>query len=353
VRIAVLIPAHNEAGSIADTLVAILDQSRPADLVVVAANGCTDDTAEIARQFPVTVLELPRLPHRKSQALNIAWAGYCQDADLVVCLDADTVLTPDALEDWEKEFRDNPLLAGSASKFTVYGKGFLARMQRAEFAQWTDYLLRRKGQISVLSGTASCLDNSVLRTVAKTRQGPWSYDSQVEDFELTYQIRQMGFDCAVSPTVRAYTDSMPSLRALWGQRMKWQAGTVEDLWSFGYNKYTKHDWRMQLFGWLGVLSRLIWFPWIAFVATHGIHFDLRWQVLMILFAASAFRQSFLIPHRDWKDTLLAATLLPNELFGWIRAAWFVKAWFAVIAVRVFKRSRQDRWAAQYIAEGVN
>lgn len=67
-----LIPAYNEAESIAATIEAVLAQTRPADHVVVILNGCTDETATIARRYPVTVMELPRLPHRKSEALNTA-----------------------------------------------------------------------------------------------------------------------------------------------------------------------------------------------------------------------------------------------------------------------------------------
>ncbi|MDQ0824648.1 hypothetical protein QFZ60_000821 [Arthrobacter sp. B2I5] len=72
-RLVVLVPAYNEAGSIGDTLDGLMLQSRPADLVVVIPNGCTDDTAREARKYPVTVMELPRLEHRKSEALNRAW----------------------------------------------------------------------------------------------------------------------------------------------------------------------------------------------------------------------------------------------------------------------------------------
>lgn len=103
-RIVALIPAFNEEDSIAATIEAILAQGRVPDRVVVIPNGCTDRTAEIARCYPVTVLELPSLRHKKSEALNRAWAQYARDADVVVCLDADTVLPPNAVDDWEQEF---------------------------------------------------------------------------------------------------------------------------------------------------------------------------------------------------------------------------------------------------------
>jgi cellulose synthase/poly-beta-1,6-N-acetylglucosamine synthase-like glycosyltransferase len=265
-QIVVLVPAHQEAASIASVLGAVLAQERPADRVVVAANGCTDETAEVARSFgsSVTVIDLPRLQHRKSEALNLAWSEYADDADLVVCLDGDTVLPPNALGDWEKEFSARERLGGSSAKFTIQAGGFLPRMQKAEYSVGIDNALRR-GSTTVLPGAGVMFRGSVLRTIADRpdREGPWSYESATEDFELTYRIREAGWHCGVSGDVRAYTDSMRTVRALWGQRLKWQGGTLEDLFRFGLNRLTLRDWVAQGAGMLNVVTRLLWLTMIS------------------------------------------------------------------------------------------
>ena len=46
--VVVLVPAHNEAGQIAETITSLLTQTRPPDRVVVIADNCADDTADIA-----------------------------------------------------------------------------------------------------------------------------------------------------------------------------------------------------------------------------------------------------------------------------------------------------------------
>jgi glycosyltransferase involved in cell wall biosynthesis len=46
----VLIPAHNEEGSIAHLVHACLDQAYPIDEVIVVADACTDATADRARE---------------------------------------------------------------------------------------------------------------------------------------------------------------------------------------------------------------------------------------------------------------------------------------------------------------
>ncbi|MDQ0121022.1 glycosyltransferase family 2 protein [Pseudarthrobacter sp902506025] len=354
-RVVVLVPAYNEAGSIGATLEGLMLQSRPADLVVVIPNGCTDTTAWEARKYPVTVMELPRLEHRKSEALNRAWQQYAYDADVVVCLDADTVLPPNALAAWECEFigRRAARLGGSSSKFTMQDPGFLSRLQKAEFATWTDTALRRR-QTSVLAGTGCAINNAVLRQIASRddREGPWVYTSQVEDFELTYRIRELGYICQVSPDVRAYTDSMKTIKALWGQRMKWQVGTVEDLLNLGINRLTLRDWGQQAMGLLGVFLKVLWIAVIVLaLALHVFKIILFWWLVPVLFVALDIKRALRIPHRDWKDVLLAATFFPQELFMWLRSGWFLASWCAVLTTKITRR-RIDRWEAQYTAEDI-
>jgi cellulose synthase/poly-beta-1,6-N-acetylglucosamine synthase-like glycosyltransferase len=343
-----LIPAHNEAASIGATIEAILNQDIPPDKVVVIPNGCTDCTAEIARTYPVTVMELPRLEHRKAEALNLAWQEHARDADMVVCLDADTILPPNAVTDWQHELTDNPNLGGSSSKFTMTQPGLLPRLQKAEFSTWTQTALDR-GETHVLAGTGCAIRGSVLREVAARgdREGPWSYTSATEDFEVSYRIRELGYRCQVSPTVRAYTDSMRTVSALWAQRMKWQSGTIQDLKTFGVNRLTWRDWAQQALGLLNAASRALWVVCIAAAAALGVlHLALFWVLLPALFIVVDVRRAMRVPHRDWKDIALAAVLLPNEFFMWLRGAWFTWSW-----VTVTLRHDTDLWAAQYAAEG--
>ncbi|HVS79217.1 MAG TPA: glycosyltransferase family 2 protein [Candidatus Saccharimonadales bacterium] len=352
--IAVLIPAHNEAGSIASTIEAQLNQTRVADKIVVICDNCTDDTYEIASQYPVVVVRTKDNKLKKPGALNWAWKEYAQEASIVVCLDADTVLSPNAIEDWAKEFQRDPLLAGSSSKFTMRGDEFLVCLQRAEFAKWTTTGLRR-GWTSVLAGTGCAIRNTVLKEIAARddRDGPWLYSSAVEDFELTYRIREMGYLCHISPSVRAYTDAMRTMPALWAQRMKWQVGTVEDLLAFGVNRLTLVDWFQQMMGLFAALLRIMWVALLIIAATpYGtISHSVLWVLLPFIFIASDTAQAFLIPHYSRKDILFAALLVPQELFAWMRAGWFTVAWWEVLVSKLTSRGRKDRWSLQYAAEG--
>ncbi|WP_309573094.1 glycosyltransferase family 2 protein [Deinococcus sp.] len=92
-RIAVVIPAFNEEGTVAD-VVQVARQFTPE--VIVASDGSTDGTADVARQAGARVVELAE-NGGKGRALGAALAAT--DADYIVMLDADlTGLTPEHLE---------------------------------------------------------------------------------------------------------------------------------------------------------------------------------------------------------------------------------------------------------------
>ena len=347
-KIVALIPAHNEEASIGATVESLLRQTRVPDRIVVIPNNCDDRTAEIASGYPITVLEINNNQHGKSSALNLGWQYYARDAFMVVCVDADTVMPPNAVADWLAEMEANPHLGGSSSKFTMLGNDWLTRLQRSEFARWSQTSLQR-GHTSVLAGTGCAIRGEALRAVMRRhdREGPWSYNSAVEDFELTFRIRQRGWHCHVSPTVPAYTDSMKTIHALWAQRMKWQVGTVQDLLTFGFSRLALRDWAQQGLGLLSALVRAMWIMlWAAGAITGWLHPNWTWWAVPALFAGMDFAASLKIPGRDWVDVLMAALLLPNELFAWLRAGWFIASWWQVLS----RQGKKDLWASQYAAE---
>ncbi|SCB08413.1 Glycosyl transferase family 2 [Bradyrhizobium shewense] len=93
--ISIIVPAHNESSVIARLLGQWVSNAASDQIgVVVVCNGCTDDTANVARRFgsPVQVVETDTA--RKTHALNIGdqisgvFPRMYADADIVLTLDA-------------------------------------------------------------------------------------------------------------------------------------------------------------------------------------------------------------------------------------------------------------------------
>jgi len=100
-RLAVVIPAHNEAGGILRTLESIQQQLAPGDRILVVADNCNDDTAAIAQRYGVDVIaRRDAVLKGKGFALAFGVDHLRPDPpEVVVFVDADCILAPCAL-DW-------------------------------------------------------------------------------------------------------------------------------------------------------------------------------------------------------------------------------------------------------------
>src|SRR5258705_687300 len=92
----VIVPAYNEAASVADTIRSLQAQTAPAREVIVVDDCSTDGTGDVARSLGVTVVRPPRNTGSKAGAQSFA-LEYVR-TPLTVAVDADTLLAPDAIE---------------------------------------------------------------------------------------------------------------------------------------------------------------------------------------------------------------------------------------------------------------
>jgi cellulose synthase/poly-beta-1,6-N-acetylglucosamine synthase-like glycosyltransferase len=114
-NVSVVVPAHNEAGNIRRLLGALLEQETKVARIVeimVIASGCTDNTAELAREIgrgrPGMHVQVQERREGKVAAINMYLKRRDPRADVVVVCSADLDLKRDVVEKMVCFLRDHP-----------------------------------------------------------------------------------------------------------------------------------------------------------------------------------------------------------------------------------------------------
>ncbi|BAZ44095.1 hypothetical protein NIES4102_11010 [Chondrocystis sp. NIES-4102] len=102
--VGILVPAHNEAVGIAQTLKTLLPQLTSQDQLIVIADNCSDRTADICRQFEVTVLERFNNQEKgKGYALDYGLRFLAPNPpEVVIVFDADCYVHPGTIDELAK-----------------------------------------------------------------------------------------------------------------------------------------------------------------------------------------------------------------------------------------------------------
>ena len=341
-RVVVLIPAKDEERTVETTLHSVERQSRRPDEMIVMADNCSDRTEPIVESRPGwTLWRSEGNRHKKAGALNQALErlehnGIVRPEDFVLVMDADTELDEAFIENaLATQARHGRVGGVCATFYGKHGGGLLGGMQRLEYARFARSLARKRGMTFVLSGTATMYRMRVLQELRKERGFVYDPSSMLEDYEISLALRHSGYRCIAPRGCRVRTDVMPTLGRLWRQRIRWQRGTLEELRRYGVTRITLPDIGRQLLLCGAMLTRLLLFSLIGLTVAlrHGL--ELRWQ-WSVLSGVVAVERALTVWTLGWGYALAALLLVPEELYGVFREAFFVRsAWLAF---------RQADWA---------
>lgn len=335
-RVTALIPAHNEADNLPQTIPALRDQSRPPDRVVVVADNCEDATVDVARALGAEVFETQGNVDRKAGALNQALTALQETLtaeDVILVLDADTRLGAEFIEAGLAEFDANPELDAIGGLF--YGEpghGLIGQLQRNEYYRYQLQIRHRRGRVFVLTGTASIFRAEALAEVAASRgslipgQAGDVYDASAitEDNELTIALKSLGCQMTSPSRCVVETELMPTWRTLWVQRKRWQRGALDNLSEYGVTTATARYWGQQVgiaYGTVALIAAYVMLGIALLAMTQWVWFPF-WIAVTLIFVVE---RTATVWHGGWKARLLAAPLLIEIGYSFFLQANFISS----------------------------
>jgi cellulose synthase/poly-beta-1,6-N-acetylglucosamine synthase-like glycosyltransferase len=225
-RIAVLVPAHNEAAGIAGTLDNINGQLQSGDRLLVVADNCSDDTANIAATKGAEVsIRFDATRIGKGYALDWGLRQLEQDPpNIVIVLDADCRLTPFAIDHLASACQqtDRPV---QALYLMTAPPGSGINHQVAEFAWRVKNLVRPLGLMALglpcqLMGTGMAFPWAVIRSV------DLGSGHIVEDLKLGLDLARAGCPPLFCPAAQVTSTFPTSAEASKKQRQRWEHGQL-------------------------------------------------------------------------------------------------------------------------------
>ena len=245
-RFAVILPAHNEERVIVDSIESLLQSETEGFEIIVIDDGSTDDTCGVVRRAFAHEPRVRLLTKRnggKSSALN--YAIRLTTAEVVVCIDADTRLAPDALSKLLPHFADKTV--GAVAGVVTVGNHttMLSRFQALEYltAQAMD---RRAFEIvngiAVVPGAIGAWRRSAIMDA-----GLYASDTSAEDADLTFKLERAGWIVRNEPTALAVTEAPETVREFNKQRFRWMFGMIQVAFKHRGLYLQRGAWGLKLF----------------------------------------------------------------------------------------------------------
>ncbi len=307
--LAVVVPAFNAAATLPDCLAALGRSHRRPDEIILFDDGSTDGTAMIARRAGVRVLSNGKRAQGPAIGRNIAAAAA--SADIVVFVDADVVVWPEALGRLE-----TPLLTGEAdASFGSYDDHPKSRRLAALYANLRHHWVHQHGQAEAFTFWSGL--GAVNSDVFRAHRGfdPGFSKPSIEDVELGLRIIADGGHIRLVKdalgthhkdwgVMQLWTTDIRYRALPWARLMRQGCGSANDL------NISTRERAAAIFAhlvWLAVLVTFVrpqWWPTIPLAI--GVYAAMNARFLAFLFRSAGIRAGVAGSFLHWLYNLYAS-----------------------------------------------
>ncbi len=250
--VTVVIPMFNEGESIKETLQSLLASEYPREkLEIVVVDDCsTDDSFEMAREIARTSggqLRVVRNRQNLGKRRSINRAVAASKSEIIVSVDSDVVVDPNAIKELTRRFTDDRIAAvGGWIDVRNKQENWLTRMQTIKY--WYGYFFLKNlewgfRRIMCLSGCLTAYRRKVLVELEPILESrailgvPIKYG---EDRFLTRQIIKAGYLTTMTHAARCRTFVPANLSEYFSQQLRWRRSNIVD-----YTGAVSHVWKLN------------------------------------------------------------------------------------------------------------
>ncbi len=249
--ISVVIPAYNEEMGVIRTIKSVMANDYANKQIIVVDDGSRDKTLAMLhnyqRKYPGAFTVVHQQNAGKAAAINRAVSRWAKGS-LVMVVDADSLLKPDAISNMVRHFRDRKVIATASNVKVIPSRKVLGIAQRFEYL--ISYRMKRALTVSnmeyIVGGVGSTFRRSVI-----IKAGLYDTDTMTEDIDLTVKlIREYGnkkYKIHYAADSVAYTEHVLSFKSLVRQRFRWKYGRMQTLLknqALFFSTHKKYDKRL-------------------------------------------------------------------------------------------------------------
>ena len=230
--VSILVPCHNEASNIEDTVEALLAIDYPEYEILLIDDGSTDTSPQLldrlARQDPR--IRVIHLAQNQGKAVGLNTAAMMARHDFFLCIDGDSLVDPHCLRWMMRHLVSSPRVGVVSGNPRIRTRStLLGRIQVGEFSSIIGLIKRAQrpyGKVFTVSGVMVCFRRAALHDV-----GYWNPDALTEDIDISWRLQMRHWDVRFEPNALCWILMPETLRGLWRQRLRWAMGGTQVLFS--------------------------------------------------------------------------------------------------------------------------
>ena len=298
--VSILVPCHNEAECIEDTVAALQAIDYPEFEIILIDDGSTDHTPQMLDRFAKadSRIRVIHLASNQGKAVGLNTAALMAKHDFFLCIDGDSIVDPHCLRWMMRHLVDSPRVGAVTGNPRIRTRStLLGRIQVGEFSSIIGLIKRAQrtyGKVFTVSGVMVCFRRAALHNA-----GYWNPDALTEDIDISWRLQMRHWDVRFEPNALCWILMPETLRGLWRQRLRWAMGGTQVLFSqLGQFGQWRH--RRMLPVYLEYFTSVIWAYTMAAII-------ILWAVGQFIALPPALHVETLLPR--WNGLVIGTTCL--------------------------------------------